>query len=327
MSRKGHLTVALCLAACCVVPSVWAGEEQHELAVLQDEMVTESFPTYNWSHFAPCGGLAVGSNYSGDAARSYLQWDLSSLDASKPVVSATMRAYLNYEAPSCTADRPIEVHFCEDDGWSDSTINWQDAPAPAPEVAASLSSTLIPGHYYEWDVTGLVEAELVGDKTLSVVLMESGEGESPPTYKYFAEKEYLGGTRQPWLIVVLDPENGDTDPPSLDVSCAPAILWPPNHRYVEVKVQAQATDDVDGPVPVHLLSWESSEPDDAKGGGDGHTKNDVIKVNDTTFKLRAERSASGKGRTYTITYWAIDSSENKAMASCTVVVPHDKGDK
>ena len=48
-------------------------------------------------------------------------------------------------------------------------------------------------------------------------------------------------------------------------------------------------------------------------------------VDDTTFKLRAERAGGGDGRTYTITYEATDACGNSATDSLEVFVPHDRG--
>jgi uncharacterized protein len=72
-----------------------------------------------------------------------------------------------------------------------------------------------------------------------------------------------------------------------------------------------------------LVSVTSTEPDD--GLGDGDTANDIVIVNDTTFKLRAERAAGGTGRVYAITYAVVDACGNRTEASASVTVPHDQG--
>ena len=72
-----------------------------------------------------------------------------------------------------------------------------------------------------------------------------------------------------------------------------------------------------------LVSVTSNEPDN--GLGDGDTANDIVIVDDFTFNLRAERSGTGQGRVYTITYQVTDACGNSTLASATVTVPHDKG--
>jgi len=116
----------------------------------------------------------------------------------------------------------------------------------------------------------------------------------------------------------------DVTPPSLSVSASPNRLWPPNHGYVRVTTTVTASDTVDSSPTVTFVSATSNEPDDAPGGGDGSTTNDIVVVGDTTFDLRAERSGSGNGRVYTLTYRVADDCGNERTASATVRVPHDQ---
>lgn len=115
----------------------------------------------------------------------------------------------------------------------------------------------------------------------------------------------------------------ETNPPTLTVASAPGMLWPPNHKRVPVQAVVAAEDDTDPAPLVELVSMASSEPDDARGMGDGHTLGDVVVVDGNSFLLRAERSTSGAGRVYTMTYRATDACENSAVASATVLVPLD----
>jgi len=116
----------------------------------------------------------------------------------------------------------------------------------------------------------------------------------------------------------------DTTPPEITVSIIPDDLWPPNHKYVEVKTVVTANDAVDPSPTITFDSLTSNEPDNAKGIGDGNTISDFVIVDDFTFKLRAERAGTGSGRIYTITYQATDASGNSAQASATVTVKHNK---
>jgi hypothetical protein len=113
----------------------------------------------------------------------------------------------------------------------------------------------------------------------------------------------------------------DVTAPSLSVSASPSVLLPPNHKYVTVTVTATVTDSVDPSPAVTFVSATSSEPDDAPGGADGSTTDDVVIVNGTTFKLRAERSETGSGRVYTLTYRATDVCGNSTTRSALVRVP------
>lgn len=120
----------------------------------------------------------------------------------------------------------------------------------------------------------------------------------------------------------------DSVAPALSLDVAPTVLWPPNHRLVEVGASASATDLCSTTV-VRIVSVTSSEPDDAPGVGDGTTTGDIQGVEpsvaDTGFLLRAERSGSGPGRTYTVAYEAVDGAGNVSRKEALVVVPHGSG--
>ncbi len=118
----------------------------------------------------------------------------------------------------------------------------------------------------------------------------------------------------------------DTTPPTLRVSLSPNVLWPPNHSLVQVTATIEVTDTCDPNPTVELVSITSNEPDN--GLGDGDTPNDiqgaVIGTDDQSFFLRAERSGTGTGRIYTVTYRAKDASGNTTLATAQVRVPHDQ---
>ena len=109
--------------------------------------------------------------------------------------------------------------------------------------------------------------------------------------------------------------------PEIEVSVTPDSLWPPNHKYRTVQATVTASDNLDEEPEVRVLSATSSEPDNAPGGGDGNTTNDIVVVDEDTFQVRAERDENRSGRVYTITYEVTDSCGNSSTASATVEVP------
>ena len=117
----------------------------------------------------------------------------------------------------------------------------------------------------------------------------------------------------------------DNIPPTIDVELSPKVLWPPNHRMKNISVTAVVMDNCPGPT-FELVSVTSSEPDN--GIADGNTVNDIqgaaVGTPDLSFRLRAERAGNGPGRVYTATYSATDASNNQAVDSDTVAVPHNK---
>lgn len=109
-------------------------------------------------------------------------------------------------------------------------------------------------------------------------------------------------------------------PPTLSVSVSPNTFWPANHKYVTVHATVDPSGDVSS---INLVSVTSNEPDN--GEDDGDTVNDIVIVDDFTFKLRAERSGTGAGRIYTITYQATNTCGQSTIATATVTVPLSQG--
>jgi hypothetical protein len=121
----------------------------------------------------------------------------------------------------------------------------------------------------------------------------------------------------------------DTTPPVVHVELVPAELWPPNHRLVDVTAIVTVDETCDPAPALTLVSITSDEPDDAPGGQDGNTADDIQDATpdtpDLEFRLRAERDASGDGRTYTAIYRVEDGSGNVGFGEGTAFVPHDQG--
>jgi pimeloyl-ACP methyl ester carboxylesterase len=121
--------------------------------------------------------------------------------------------------------------------------------------------------------------------------------------------------------------NIDKTPPVVSCSARPNSLWPPDHKLVPVNVSVVVTDSLSGPAGSALSSATSNEPD--SGLGDGDTPNDiqgfVPGAVSTSGQLRAERSGTGTGRTYTLSYQGKDRAGNAAACATTITVPHDQG--
>jgi hypothetical protein len=103
---------------------------------------------------------------------------------------------------------------------------------------------------------------------------------------------------------------------------ADCVIWPPNHKMVQVAVVG-ATDALSG-VPDGGLAVSASSSDPQHPN-----RPDVAVTPDGNggfaVALRAERRGNSDGRTYTITATATDRAGNTSTASATCVVPHDQG--
>lgn len=122
----------------------------------------------------------------------------------------------------------------------------------------------------------------------------------------------------------------DTTPS--DVVVGPMIeLWPPNHEMYTFDLSdcVQSVEDAcEGSPSVDtvgtILSIYSDEPEDAKGGGDGDTTDDIVILSESRFQVRAEREGSGNGRVYGVHFEAFDASCNSTVDTCYSGVPHDQ---
>ena len=122
----------------------------------------------------------------------------------------------------------------------------------------------------------------------------------------------------------------DATSPSLDPAANMAVLWPANHKMVDIVIEANASDNSGLPITLSA-SISSNEPINGTGDGD-HAPDWTEPVIDQengiiTFQLRAERSGKGSGRVYTITVTATDNSNNSTTAYIVIAVPHDKKKK
>jgi hypothetical protein len=120
----------------------------------------------------------------------------------------------------------------------------------------------------------------------------------------------------------------DTTPPEIEVTVDPQVLWPPNHKMIDVEYTVTVSDICDADPVWEMVSLTSNEPEDDLG--DGTTEPDIMGADlgtaDTSVSLRAERAGLLTGRIYQATFMVTDCSGNTALAMANVYVPHSKSD-
>ena len=165
----------------------------------------------------------------------------------------------------------VTLTVTDDYGASDSctaTVTVEDTTAPVPDVAelpegrgeCSAAIALPP------TATDNCAGTVTG--TTSDPLSYSEQGTYTVAWTY---TDNSGNTTTQTQTVVVE----DTTPPELSITADPDTLWPPNHKMKPVTVTADASDNCDANPDIVLVSVISNEPDDAPGGGDGHTTNDI----------------------------------------------------
>jgi len=134
----------------------------------------------------------------------------------------------------------------------------------------------------------------------------------------------MGGTATDEVMISVV----DTTPPEITVTVSPEVLWPPNHKMVDIEYTVAVSDICDDMVMWELVDLTSNEPDN--GTGDGDTADDIqgaeFGTMDTNVSLRAERAGMYNGRVYQATFQATDSHGNTSVAMAMVHVPHDNND-
>lgn len=100
-----------------------------------------------------------------------------------------------------------------------------------------------------------------------------------------------------------------------------AMLWPANHKMIEVSILGVTDPDGDS-ISIQIDSVKQDEP--SNGLGDGDTCPDALGIGSSTAKLRAERSGTGNGRVYTIFFTATDGRGGSCSGSVKVCVPRDR---
>ena len=131
-------------------------------------------------------------------------------------------------------------------------------------------------------------------------------------------------TRDQKIIIV------DTTLPTITLNGQTLTLWPPNHKYVTVRITdlvASASDSCDPSVNLSRVYISKVTSDELENSnGDGNTFKDMIIAADCkSVDLRAERDGSKDGRVYTIYFSVTDGSGKTGVVTAKVTVPHNQG--
>ena len=115
------------------------------------------------------------------------------------------------------------------------------------------------------------------------------------------------------IVGVLDAEH---PPVCAAASASPARLWPPNHKLVPIHVAGVSHDDFD----IRIVKVTQDEP--VSGTGDGDADPDAV-IDGDAVSVRAERSGTGNGRVYRITFTASSVAGGSCTGTVAVEVPFE----
>jgi VCBS repeat-containing protein len=164
-------------------------------------------------------------------------------------------------------------------------------------------------------VTGPLHGTLTLNSNGSFVYTPAADFYGTDSFVYKASDGELSANATATITVV--PSNL---PPVCNAAVTPTIVWPPNHKPVYFSVSGIA-DPEGGALNVSYTILQD-EPTD--GPGQGNTKQDGgVDANGRVW-VRAERSGTGDGRVYLVSYTATDAFLASCTGVFTVSVPHDQ---
>lgn len=101
-------------------------------------------------------------------------------------------------------------------------------------------------------------------------------------------------------------------------TASPALLWPPNNKFVSVNIGGVTDADGD-PLTLTITAIRQDEP-----VGKGNSAPDGKGVGASSAELRAEKLGSGDGRVYHVSFTASDGQGGTCTGEVRVSVPHDQ---
>jgi hypothetical protein len=125
------------------------------------------------------------------------------------------------------------------------------------------------------------------------------------------------------LAIVVPMEPPPNQPPDCTMATSSIdSLWPPNHQMVTISINGIMDPDGD-PIAITITHITQDEP--VNGLGDGDTSPDGFGIGTSEAQIRAERSGTGNGRVYAISFKAEDGKGGSCTNTVQVGVPHDQG--
>lgn len=123
------------------------------------------------------------------------------------------------------------------------------------------------------------------------------------------------------LVVPLEPLPNQP-PDCTKAVAAPDNLWPANHSLSAISITGVTDPDGDN---ITMTITKISQDEPTNGLGDGDMSPDGFGVGSSQAQVRAERSGTGNGRVYAISFTADDGKGGTCSGNIQVGVPHDKG--
>ncbi len=180
-------------------------------------------------------------------------------------------------------------------------------------------------------------AVLVGQRSVPILApgqdsFDQGDFPFPSTYQQPGTYYLTGCTNGNRAVVETDYDNNCKVrelvmvlQPAIDCSKAGptiSVIWPPNHKMVNIGIEGVTVPD-NQPFSITITGIQQDEP--VEEPGSGHTEPDGAGIGTSIAQVRAERSGTGTGRIYFISYSAAAGQDGSCTETVQVYVPHDQG--
>jgi hypothetical protein len=214
------ILLALVTVAAAVANPVSAQVSPVTLTPNQDAYVDESDAA---SNFGTETSLFVQSRNGGRNARTFVQFDLSSIPSDHSVQTATLRLYM-YNTPR--AVRTYQVRRVTG-AWTESGITWINQASAVSSASDAASTPVNPG-WMEWDVTADVQAIVnLGQTNRGWRISDLNEGQTGSGYLgRFVARDY-GTNPSVWPQLVVDYTNETPTPTPISTATPTNTPLPP----------------------------------------------------------------------------------------------------
>lgn len=257
MKKKLVLAVAVLTVALMfmLTPKVEASSRNIEAS--EDSWIASSAPGSNYG-----SSVQMQVDYPSfpinSIDKAYIKFSLTDIPSESTISDAKVFLYTPGEA---AGEANINVHFCDSDGWSESSITWNNAPDYDDEVLDNVTLPVTSAYlWFNWTVTSKVQTEYEYDKTITLVF-ETTTGDTATT---FCSTE---GTQEPYLAVTYTYEGSGGDQESYpitlyyfpyQISIALGLSSAGNYFAGRLLVSAFSALIVMIPVAVYSKGWTTS---------------------------------------------------------------------
>jgi len=233
---------------------------------------------------------------------------------------------VNWEVGGGSVAADVDIQLSDDGGSSFSNLDAgtandgaTDVDLPCSETTAGRIRAQAVGNIF-FDISDddftieHIAPELIGVPADTVVECDAVPAPADPT-----ATDSCGTSSAETQVVTVQ----DTTPPEVICGVAVPTLWPPNHKFVDVGLTFDASDNCDTePLTIQVEVSSDEHPADEPGSGGPLHCPDAVVGPDHTVALRSERSGAGDGRVYVIRVSATDECGNTGHCEAQVTVPH-----